>query len=383
MEKFFEEIRPFNDDEVPQAIREVLAEPEFAIFVDYLFPERKREEVYAEFASYKTIFEFQWNFAYKAIGVVLKRSVKKLTFSGIKELSPESNYLFMSNHRDIVLDPALMNVCLIDNNFQTAQMAIGNNLLISPMITTLFKLNKSFIVQRNESPRQLYEAWRKLSAYISHVVSERKENLWIAQREGRAKDGDDRTMTGILKMFLMNFGGDYINTIRRLNIVPVSVSYEYDPCDYLKALELFSIANELPFKKDNSFNLQSMLTGLQGQKGRIHISFGRPLNDVVDLYPGLVNQNDWIKWLTNLIDTEIHRNYHLWPTNYMAYDMLFGTHKFGERYTAEMKEEFNQRLNEQLKDAPVEPEALKTYMLTNYATCVINKINALSGSAAV
>ncbi len=376
----FEDIRPFYDDEVPQAIKEVLAEPEFAIFVEYLFPDRKKEEVYEEFSKYRTLYDFQRNFAYKAIDVIIHRSITGLTYTGIKELSAESNYLFMSNHRDIVLDPALMNYCLLDNGFQTAQMAIGNNLLVSDMVSKLFKLNKSFIVQRNESPRQLYEAWRNLSAYISHVISERKENLWIAQREGRAKDGDDRTQTGILKMFLMNFGGDFINTIKRLRIVPVSVSYEYDPCDYLKALELFSIDNELPFVKDSNFNLKSMLTGLQGRKGRVHVAFGNPLNELVDLYPGLVNQNDWIKWLTNLIDTEIHRNYHLWPTNYLAYDMLFGTHKFSERYDDTIRAEFTQRLNAQLQDASVDTEALRSLILTNYANCVINKINALSGS---
>lgn len=376
----FNDIRPYYDAEVPAAIAEVLAEPEFEIFTNYLFPDRKKEDVYAEFAGYKTLFDFQWNFAYRAIKVIIDRSVKSLTFTGIKELPRESNFLFMSNHRDIVLDPALINVCLFDNKIPTAQMAIGNNLLISPMVNHLFKLNKSFIVQRNESPRQLYEAWRNLSAYISHVVCERHENLWIAQREGRAKDGDDRTQTGILKMFLMNFGGDFINTIKRLNIVPVSVSYEYDPCDYLKALELFSISNEIPFVKDSTFNLKSMLTGLQGYKGNVMVTFGRSLNDVVDLYPGLANQNDWIKWLTNLIDTEIHRNYHLWPTNYLAYDMLVGTHKFADRYDDKVREEFNRRLDKQLEDATFDKEALRTLILTNYANCVINKIEAYSGN---
>lgn len=376
----FNDIRPYYDEEVPQAIQEVLAEPEFEIFVKYIFPEREKDEIYSEFSQYKTLFDFQWNFAYRAIKVVIERSIKSLTFSGIRELSHDSNYLFMSNHRDIVLDPALINVCLFENKFTSAQMAIGNNLLLSNMVTHLFKLNKSFIVQRNESPRQLYEAWRNLSAYISHVVCERKENLWIAQREGRAKDGDDRTQTGILKMFLMNFGGDFVNTIRRLNIVPVSVSYEYDPCDYLKALELFSIDNELPFKKDSDFNLKSMLTGLQGNKGNVMVTFGKPLNDCVDLYPGLATQNDWIKWLTNLIDTEIHRNYHLWPTNYLAYDLLFGTHKFSERYTDEKRREFLDRLETQLSEASVDKEALRTLILTNYANCVVNKIEALSGT---
>lgn len=376
----FNDIRPYFDEEVPQAIQEVLAEPEFEFFVKYIFPDRKKEEVFAEFAQYKTLYDFQWNFAYRAVKIIIERSVKSLTFTGIKELSHDANYLFMSNHRDIVLDPALINVCLLDNGYTTAQMAIGNNLLLSSMVTHLFKLNKSFIVQRNESPRQLYEAWRKLSAYISHVVCDRKENLWIAQREGRAKDGDDRTQTGILKMFLMNFGGDFVNTIKRLNIVPVSVSYEYDPCDYLKALELFSIDNELPFKKDSAFNMKSMLAGLQGNKGNVMVAFGRPLNDCVDLYPGLATQNDWIKWLTNLIDTEIHRNYHLWPTNYLAYDMLFGTRKFSERYTDEIRKEFTARLDTQLADSSVDKESLRTLILTNYANCVVNKIEALSGT---
>ncbi len=377
-ESQFEAIRPFYDEEVCGAIAEVIKEPDFKVFINYLFPERPFEELVEEFKTYQTLYDFQSRFAYKAVQVIIKRSVTSWTGQGLKELSPDMNYLFMSNHRDIVLDPALMNVCLFDHGFPTSQMAIGNNLLISPMVSNLFRLNKSFIVQRNESPRQLYEAWKNLSAYIYHVINQRKENLWIAQREGRAKDGDDRTQTGILKMFLMNFGGDYINTIRSLNIVPVSISYELDPCDYLKALEIFSIQNEVPFVKDKQFNMMSMLTGLQGQKGRICITFGRPLNDFLDLYPGMVNQNDWIKWLTNLIDTEIHRNYHLWPTNYLAYDLLFGSHKFVEKYSMEEKEVFVARMNKQLEQASGDKELLRSLMLTNYANCVINKIKALA-----
>lgn len=374
----FNSIRPFYDEEVPQAIEEVLSEPDFPIFIKYIFPQSDIKDIFAEFRTYKTLYDFQTKFARQAVQAIIDRSVDSWHYSGLIELSDETTYLFMSNHRDIVFDPAIMNCCLNDNGYKTAQMAIGNNLLISPMVTKLFRLNKSFIVQRNESPRQLYEAWKNLSAYIYHVINSRNENLWIAQREGRAKDGDDRTQAGILKMFLMNFGGDYINTIRNLNIVPVSISYELDPCDYLKALELFCLTNELPFIKDTAFNMKSMLTGLQGSKGRVQINFGKPLNEFIDLYPGLVNQNDWVKWLTNLIDTEIHRNYHLWPSNFLAYDMLFGSHKFVEKYTEEQKVAFIQRMDKQLSEAAGDKESLRSLMLTNYANCVINKINALA-----
>jgi hypothetical protein len=376
MNQNFDDIRPYYDSEVPQAIEEILKEPEFIMFYKYLFPEREKSDIFSEMSSYKTLYDFQSHFAFSAVNAIIKRSISDLSYSGLDELHAKNTYLFMSNHRDIVLDPALMNFCLHKNDFQIAQMAIGNNLLTSPMVAKLFRLNKSFIVQRNESPRQLYEAWKKLSAYIFHVITERNENLWIAQREGRAKDGDDRTQTGILKMFLMNFGGDYINTIKHLNIIPVSISYEYDPCDFLKALEIFCTSNELPFLKDTAFNLKSMLTGLQGKKGRVHITFGRPLNELLDLNEGISNQNDWIKWLAGLIDTEIHRNYHLWPTNYIAYDLLYGTKKFIDKYSQVQKDEFIARMDKRLSDATDNKEALRSLMLTNYSNCVINKINA-------
>ena len=379
MNDIYNGIRPFYDEEVPGVLKEVLDDPEFAVLVKYLHPNEDLEKIYEKIRTYKTNRDFQIDFAYPAIKLILERSVVSWAHFGLQGLSRNETYLFMSNHRDIVLDPALINVCLFEEGYNLSQMAIGKNLLISPMVTRLFGLINSFVVQRNESPRQLYEAWKKLSAYIYYVINDRKENLWIAQREGRAKDGDDRTQTGILKMFLMNFGGDFINTIRKLNIVPVSVSYELDPCDYLKALELFSIQNELPFVKDGEHNLRSMLTGLQGNKGRIAVNFGSPLNDFLDLYPGMVNQNDWIKWLTNLIDTEIHRNYHLWPTNYLAYDLLFGVDKFIRKYTPEEKSAFIQRMDKQLEQASEgDKELLRSLMLTNYANCVINKIKALA-----
>jgi hypothetical protein len=370
----FDDIRPFYDTEVTQALKEMTSEPELPVILKSIFPAKDPEELYSRLKSYHTVKDFQSQFVIEVVRVIIERSVDGLTWSGLEKLNRDKVCLFMSNHRDIVLDPTLMDLILFENGFSIPQLAIGNNLLVSPLVTKIVKLNKSFIVQRNESARQMYEAWKKLSAYIYHVITERKENIWIAQREGRAKDGDDRTQSGILKMFLMNFGEENIDVIRRLNIVPVSITYEYDPCDYLKALELYHVAKEMPFVKDDYFNAKSMLYGIQGKKGRVHFSFGRPINDLLQDHPEPDNPNDWVKWLANEIDTEIHRNYHLWPTNYIACDMLQDQNTYADQYTEEQKKNFISRMEERLNNSPENMrDELRKLMLTNYANSVINQ----------
>lgn len=378
MEDTFSDIRPYYDHEVNDALKLALADPVFYTITDYLFPQRTHDDIRAEYSQFRSLHDFQSHFAFGAIKTIIRQSLTELSSTGLEKLDPGKACLFMSNHRDIVLDPGLMGYELFTHGFQIPQMAIGSNLLISPLVSSLFKLNKSFVVQRNESPRQMYDAWKKLSAYISHVITERRENLWIAQREGRAKDGDDRTMTGILKMFLMNLGDDHVNTIRTLNIIPVTISYEYDPCDYLKALELYHTNHNLEFIKDNKFNLTSMLTGIQGHKGRVHIHFGEPLTEFLRKHPLHERQSDFVKHVASMIDEEIHLNYRLWPSNFIAHDLMTGAETFAAQYTASEKEFFITRMEKQLEKAGEIRHELRALMLRNYATCVDNHFYAVN-----
>lgn len=378
MEDSFSDIRPYYDHEVNDALKQALTDPVFYTITDYLFPQRTHDDIRAEYSQFQTLYDFQSHFAFGAVKTIIRQSLTELSSTGLEKYENGQAYLFMSNHRDIVLDPGLIGYELFTRGFQIPQMAIGSNLLVSPLVSSLFRLNKSFVVQRNESPRQMYDAWKKLSAYIYHVITERKENLWIAQREGRAKDGDDRTMTGILKMFLMNLGDDHVNTIRTLNIVPVTISYEYDPCDYLKALELYHADHNLEFKKDNAFNLTSMLTGIQGPKGRVHIHFGEPLSEFLHKHPSHERQSDFVKYVAAMIDEEIHLNYRLWPSNFIAHDLMTGTDAYASHYTAAEKDFFIARMEKKLEKAGEIKQELQGFMLRNYATCVDNHFTAVN-----
>lgn len=374
----FNDIRPYYDNEVNKVVNELIKEPQLAIFLKYLYPEKNIEMILDEMKTFNSLHEFQASFAYNAINVIMQRSISDFTFTGIDKLDRNKGYLFISNHRDIVLDPSFMNLALFKNDFNISQSAIGSNLLITPMISKLFKLNKSFTVQRNESQRQMYDSWKKLSAYIHHVITELNDNIWIAQREGRAKDGDDHTQSGILKMFLINNKNNPLQAIRDLNIVTVSISYQYDPCDYLKAIELYTIATKHEYIKTPQMDLQSMLNGIQGQKGNVHVAFGKPINSCYLNNYDENSQNDFIKYLANVIDNEIHYNYRLWNTNFIAYDLLYGTNEFSSEYSTQEKLAFIDMIDSKLLNETddIKKQTLRKLMLENYSNSVKNKIAA-------
>ena len=289
----FEDIRPLNQDEVQAAIEELLASEEFRHALRYVKPDLDWDQLSAAMRACKTKEQFKSTLAYDAVMTVAKKTTFSLTISGRSRL-PEGKpaCTFISNHRDIVLDASFLNVMLYDVGYGMTQVAIGDNLLIRPWIKTFVRLNNSFIVKRGVSVRQMLEVSGTLSAYINHTIKDTKESIWIAQREGRAKDSNDRTQPSVLKMLCMAGGKDIIGNLKSLNIVPVAISYEFDPCDYLKAQE-FQLKRDNPeYHKTQRDDLLNMETGILNNKGRVHFTISQLINDQLDQLDPNMDRNE-------------------------------------------------------------------------------------------
>lgn len=375
----FEDIRPLNQDEVQSAIEKLLASDEFRSAIRYIKPNLNWDEFAATMRACKTKEQFKSTLGYEAVMTVAQKTTFSLTVSGRSRL-PEGKpaCTFISNHRDIVLDASFLNLILFDVGYGLTQVAIGDNLLIRPWIETFVRLNNSFIVKRGVSVRQMLEVSYTLSAYIHHTIKETKESIWIAQREGRAKDSNDRTQPSVLKMLNMAGDKDILSNLASLNIVPVSISYEYDPCDYLKAKE-FQLKRDNPdYHKTQQDDLLNMETGILGNKGRVHFTIGNRINDrLAELDPNK-DKNELFAEVANIIDKEIYRHYRFYPCNYVAYDLLHGTRRFSDHYGLKDKKEFEAYLQGQLDkiDIPNKDEAfLRRMILEMYTNPLVNNLS--------
>lgn len=358
----FDDIRPVNNDEVKGAIEELITNEDFQRAFRYLKPDLDWEAFSKVMRACKTKEEFKSLLSYDAVSTVARKTTFSLTVSGKTRL-PEDNSpcMFISNHRDIVLDAAFLNVMLYDVGYGMTQVAIGDNLLIRSWIKTLVRLNNSFIVKRGVSVRQMLEVSGTLSAYIHHTIKETKESVWIAQREGRAKDSDDKTQGSILKM--LNIGGDadILTNLMSLNIVPVSISYEYDPCDFLKAQEFQQKRDNPDFVKSQRDDLLSMETGILYDKGRVHFTMGSPINSQLKELDPTLEKGELYSAIATIIDKEIYRHYRFYPSNYVAYDLLNKTRRFEVNYSQKDKEEFEAYLQKQL-DKIILPDKDESYL---------------------
>ncbi len=336
----FEDIRPYFEEEIPAAMQRIACSEEFPLLASYVFPDRTTEEVRQEVMGYKTIREFQLGVMYHANKQILRRSSTGLTYSGIERLSPENNYLFVSNHRDIMLDASLMQNILTDNGFDTCYITFGENLMRGQLVIDVGKSNKMFKVARpGANAREFYRNSLILSQYIRHVITEEHQSIWIAQRNGRTKNGIDRTDQGIIKMSGMSKTKDRVASLAELNIVPVAISYEWESCDILKAIELHE-RRKGPYTKRPGEDLNSILTGITQQKGRIHLSFCEPIT--ATLLQELPNgtANEFHKQVARLLDQRICSAYHLFPNNFVAHDLLLENNAYRQMYTEEEKEAF-------------------------------------------
>jgi len=374
----FDDIRPLADDEVHEAIETLIANPDFERAFRYIKPKENWPEFSQLMRTFRTKKDFKNIMAYDAVMTVGRSTTFSLTISGRSRL-PEGLVpcTFISNHRDIVLDAAFLNVMLYDVGYGMTQVAIGDNLLISPWIETVVRLNNSFIVKRGVSGRQQLEASALLSAYIHHTIKETKEPVWIAQREGRAKDSDDKTQNSILKMLNMGGDKDIVSNLMELNIVPVAISYEFDPCDYLKAKEFQQKRDNPGFVKSKRDDLLSMETGILNDKGRVHFTICSPINPQLSQLDTNLDKNELYTAVASIIDCEIYKHYRFYPCNYVAYDMLTHTNCFSSHYGPKDKKYFEGYLQGQLDKIvfPNKDEAfLRSKILDMYANPLKNHL---------
>ena len=345
----FDDIRPFNSDELPEVYERLLANPQFQAVLKFLYPKIPLETIATRMRKCKTNMEFQLTFCYGFLKDLLKHASRGCDMD-ISGISNRRCYTFMSNHRDIVLDSALLDMLLVDAKFDTTcEIAIGDNLLSLPWVLDIVRVNKSFIVRRGLMAKDRLKSSIELSRYMHFAIKEKHENLWIAQREGRAKDSDDRTQKGIIKMLTLGGEGTFIERLQQLHIVPLSISYEFDPCDYLKAAE-FQLRRDNPnWHKGPMDDVISMRTGIAGFKGHIHFHCAPCIDDYLEaLKSSKNNNNEVMDEICNYIDHQIHLYYRLYPGNYIALDELRGTHDFTDQYSDHQKEVFDAYLHRRL-----------------------------------
>ena len=374
----FDDIRPLNNNEVKDAIEALVTNEDFERAFRYIKPDVNWKEFSETMRSFKTKEDFKSKLAYEAVMLVANKTTFSLTISGRSRLPKDKKpCTFISNHRDIVLDASFLNVMLYDVGYGMTQVAIGDNLMIRPWIETLVRLNNSFIVKRGVSVRQMLDVSRTLSAYIRHTINETKESIWIAQREGRATDSNDRTQGSVLKMLNMSGDKDIVSNIMDLNIFPVAISYEYDPCDFLKAKEFQMKRDDPNYVKSQRDDLLSMETGILNNKGRVHFTLTQPINDQLAALDKDMEKNELIATIANIIDKEIYKHYRFYPCNYVAYDMLTGTKRFSSNYGLRDKKHFEEYLQGQLDKIvlPNKDEAfLRTKILEMYTNPLKNHL---------
>lgn len=374
----FDDIRPLLDSEVKGAIDILLNDQWFKVIAEPLIAPTTWDDFSKLMRSFDSIYDFQTEVIYDFILKFIKGNVDDLSLLNPNEIDLNKSYTYISNHRDIILDAGLFNISLQAQGYQTTEIAIGDNLLIYPWITTLVRLNRSFIVKRGIPARQVLEASEHLSKYMHWTIAQKKQSIWIAQREGRAKDSNDRTQTSLLKMLTLEDRKNPIESIKKLKLVPLSVSYEYDPCDFLKAQEFQLKRDIADYKKTDRDDLTNMMTGLQGYKGDICFRVCKPLNEKIDSVSATQNRATILQDIANLIDEEIFKNYEIYTINYIAHDMLKNTDRFSNKYTAEEKSNFIAYINKQIDKIKIDNkdvEFLQHKIVEMYANELINQLS--------
>ena len=376
----FDEIRPYEEGEMKQALNDLLSDRHFNKMMQGMapwLPKGIRNGFFKlMFVGVKTPLDFQLRFMKHIVRYVLRKYARGYSFDH-KSISNKGNYLFISNHRDIVLDSAILDLMLYEAKFPTTcEIALGDNLLIYPWIKILVRMNKAFIVRRSLKAKEMLESSVLMSRYMHYSITEKKENIWIAQREGRAKDSSDHTQDSVLKMLALGGEGTIVEKLKELNIVPLTISYEYDPCDYLKAQEFQLKRDDPSWKKSKQDDLDNMRIGIFGFKGHVHYHTSTPINTWLDELKDLP-KTEVYKEIAQRLDKAIHAGYKLYPGNYIAYDELNGTSTFSKHYSEREKKVFDKYVSQQIAkiNIPNKDEAfLRERILTMYANPVVNKL---------
>lgn len=380
----FSDIAPLDDSVFHDTMARLVKEPGFLHAVKYTMPPEDTPALIDDLLKINNKYDFQHQVMFPFLEMLAKTTTSGISLGGIKHLNQAMNYTFITNHRDIVLDASFLNLAFLRRDLPTSEVAIGDNLLIFPWISDLVRLNKSFIVKRNTGLREGLLAAKKLSAYIHHCLLEKKESVWIAQREGRAKDSSDHTQESLVKMLALAGQGTFMERLKEINLMPVAISYEYDPNDYLKARE-FLMRRRIRFRKSQRDDLFSMETGLLQFKGKVHFQLTPRINSKLDQIGNFKDINTAAKYVVKIIDQAIHRSYMIFRINYIAFDLLHDTDRFSACYTPERKSEVLDYFNSQLDKVdlsditPEERDYMMTMMLTMYANPLKNKLRTILG----
>lgn len=376
----FDDIRPFNDSEVDKYIHLVLNEPQFEHILDFIFKDKdKIEHAKLMLSHIHSIKDLQHSFVYQLVDdLILKRSTDGLTSSGLENIDKRKSYLFISNHRDIILDSAILNYLIVLEGMNTTEIAIGNNLLIENWIEYAVKLNRAFVVRRNLPAREMLMASKKLSEYIRRNITKKNNSVWIAQREGRTKDGFDKTQIALLKMLNLSNINQLGEGFKELQIVPISISYEIEPCGISKVDELYK-KNTEGFEKTQDDDLRSMGHGLVNPKGRVHFAFGKPITEQIDTFAKEATIGEQIEKIADYIDQQIYQNFKIWPNNYIAEDLLNNSSSNSNHYTENQYNKFCVLLEEALNSIAGDREILRSMFLQMYVNPLLNQRKSLDG----
>ncbi len=373
----FDLIRPYYDSEIKQAVSRILQYDGFRGFLQKFLYGSKYEEGVKIVENINSVHEFQVEVSSKFFELIIAQTIKSFKVNGLENLDKSKSYLFISTHRDIVLDSALLQIALYSNGFDTTRSAIGNNLVPSKLLEEVAKMNKMFLVIRDGSVREMLDNSLILSSYIRKSITEDNQSVWIAQRNGRTKDGNDQTQQGLLKMLAQSNNGLLIGGLQDLNIVPVVISYEYESCDALKAREVV-LSRCGTYKKEPGEDFKSINTGIMQNKGCVEVTIGTPINELLNSVESCRPANDMIKDIAALIDKQIFEGYKLWKTNYMAADMLSNGDTFKMHYSDEQRVEFESYIQKLVDHTDVDRDEFKHVLLSIYANPVYNKLNLIN-----
>ena len=377
MENNFDRVRCYNDWETVDALKRMVESDEFFPLFKHVFPNLDKSAIRDLFLSISGSFDFQKRIVDPAVVAVINHSMDHFSSSGIENLNTGEAFMFVSNHRDIVLDAALLQHVMISNNRNTTQITFGNNLMTSPFIIDFGKSNKMFTVFRDSDMREQLRNSQELSEYMRKVIKDQNESIWIAQRSGRTKNGMDVTQHGLLRMFAMSGKGSTKDRLKELNIVPLTISYEYEPCDYLKVYETCR-SKKGKYIKNRGEDFTSITEGIVGYKGKTKLVIGNPLNDFIDSLPDTMDKKELLQMVASEVDRQIYTNYQLWPTNYIAYDLLNDGEIYASQYNAGQKTRFLEHMKAVGAKIDLDKREFEKVFLNLYANpiCTLNNLHS-------
>lgn len=370
----FEEIRPYHANEFAAAWQRIHSNPNFSAALAYVFSPEEKAALESDFPEFSSTKDFQLKIMHKAIRNILKKSSKGLSYSGFERIQPNQNYTFIANHRDIFLDSGILQILLVENGHDTSEITFGSNLMIDQFLIDVGKVNKMFTVHRTGNRRELYENSMRLSNYMRHAILSKKQSTWIAQRNGRTKNGCDETQVAVLKMLFASKPDNFIESFKELNIAPVCISYEYEPCDALKVREIYASRNG-SYTKAPGEDLKSILCGITEQKGKIHLEICQPIQEELI---AISLSSDPFKALCQYMDKEMHRAFKLFPGNYVAFDLMQHAALYAHKYSPAEKEFFLDYMHGKLNTIAGDKDELQKIFLSIYANPVVNALKTIS-----